>query len=309
MITEKDIETLPKDPPSFQRVEYPYCNNVHMPKLYPIIAFAGSRGSGKTFTACRWLKNFEENTYYHPKSNEPVGVRHILFSPTYEANPIFNSLDKLDSDDIHTDYSDSKLIEVIEDVKAEKEQTEQWHKYKKVYKKFLKTPEDRIHMMKMEDLALLYEYNFIEPHECEPRYPNGVITNLILDDLLSSSAFSQKKNNKFVSLCLNSRHYGINVVIIGQYAKGFNKSLRANVSIWCLFRFRSEKILEDMYQDVSNDMDYKTFLEMYNHATKEDFCCLTCDSSVPKEYKYKINFHKVLSISNKSKDGGSDNED
>lgn len=303
-ISQEDIKSLPNDPPSYKRVHYPYCKNPFMPKMYPLVGIFGARGMGKTVLATRWLKNLEEHEYLDPENHKPVAVRHILFSPTYESNPVFNSLEYLDEDDIHTDYSDNKLIEVMAQVKEEKEATEKFKQYIKAYKKFLKTPEHKVHLMSIHDLVLLYEYNFepIEEVEKQITYPNGVITTIILDDLLSSSAFSQKKNNKFVSLCLNSRHYGVSIVILGQYAKAVNKSLRANITIWCLFRFKSTKILEDLYQDVSNDLTWDEFMSLYQYATAEDYCCLTVDSSVDKEYKYKINFSKLLKLTNKKDD-------
>jgi hypothetical protein len=54
------------------------------------------------------IKQYENHGIYD-KYNNKVEVRTILFSPTIQANKIFNSLDSLVDEDKHDGYSDKKL--------------------------------------------------------------------------------------------------------------------------------------------------------------------------------------------------------
>ena len=302
MIVEEKITNLDNKPPQFKKLLYPIPNDPNVQKPYFICCAIGMRGSGKTFAIVRLLKNAEKYGYKDPITGEKVDIRHILFSPTFKGNPIFTALKYLDEEDIINEYTDQKLYDVLEDVKKQREETEKYQNYKKAYDKFSKMTIEQIQKSEKDEdyeaLALLAEYNFAPPSEIpKPKYPNGCVTNIILDDCLGSDAFNNKKKSMLVKAILNSRHYGINVIIAAQNLKSITKAIRTNTDIWILFRFKSSKIiLDDLYEEISGILTIEQFLELYNYATTEDNNALVIDGKSPKENMFKLNFDKILKI-------------
>jgi hypothetical protein len=150
----------------------------------------------------------------------------------------------------------------------------------------------------LEFLSLLYEHNFKNPKDIEPpKYPNGCITNIILDDCLGGNAFSNKKKSMLVKAILNSRHYCINVIIAAQNLKSITKAIRTNVDIWVLFKFKSTKIiLDDLYEEISGILSIEEFLTLYEYATADDNDALVIDGKADKAQRFKLNFDIVLKL-------------
>ena len=116
-IEEVDIPHLDNNPPKFKPNLYPIPYKQHVQAPYFILPSIGCRGSGKTFSIVKLLKIQEDSGFYDPITGDKVQIRLILFSPTAQSNPIFNSLKQLNEDDIINDYTDQKLLEFIEEIK------------------------------------------------------------------------------------------------------------------------------------------------------------------------------------------------
>ena len=80
-----------------------------MPPCFFTSIFIGGRGSGKTYSLVKLIKNYERYPIYDVDNNK-LDIRVILFCPTAHsvANPIYETLKYLDDDDIILDYSDDK---------------------------------------------------------------------------------------------------------------------------------------------------------------------------------------------------------
>ena len=300
-IVEENIPDLNNEPPKFKKLLYPIPKHKNVQKPYFIMAAIGQRGSGKTFSIVRMLKNCEEKGgYIDPIDGEKVEIRHVLFSPTFKGNPVFTALKHLDEDDIINEYTEQKLYEVLEEIKYEREQTEKFKKYKHAYIRYSKMSDKQIQRCKdYEFLALLHEFNFIKPDKLshQIKYPNGCVTNIILDDCLGGDAFNTKRKSLLVKAILNSRHYGINVIIAAQNLKSINKAIRTNVDIWVLFKFKSTKIiLDDLYEEISGMLSIEEFLHLYNYATLKDNDAFVIDGKAEKEDKFKLNFDTILRL-------------
>jgi hypothetical protein len=260
------------------------------------------RGSGKSFSIVRCIKNQEESGgFYDPITKNNVPVRTILFSPTIANNPIFTSLSSLAEEDMINDYSHIKLQEILDEIKFEKEQTKEWKDYNIAYNKWSKmTPEQFYKWNDDEAITLLMSKQFLPPNKLKPpKYPDGVVVNIILDDCLASDAFSSKKGNTLLKSVLNGRHFGINMFIAAQNLKSVNKSIRNNTELFMLFKFCSMKIiLDDLYELISGMITQEQFIEIYNHATQDDHDCLVIDKKADKGSQFKRNLDVVLSINN-----------
>ena len=302
-ITEIKLPRLTNKPPKFKELVYPKPRDENIQKPYYVCIAAGSRGTGKSYSIVRCIKNQEvTGGFYDPDTNNKVPIRTILMSPTVEGNPIFTALDSLDETDIINDYSHAKLQEILSESKYEKEKTKEWKDYLKAWTTFSKMTPEQFYRWKDDDaIALLYAKDFMNPKDLEPpKYPDGVVCNIILDDCLSSDAFSSKKGNVLLKSVLNGRHYGINLFIAAQNLKSVNKAIRGNTELFMLFKFCSMKIvLDDLYPEISALVTEDQFIDIYAHATQDDHDCLVIDKKAEKGKQFKRNLDVVLSFDNK----------
>lgn len=299
IITEK-IKHLNNKPAKFKHIIYPVPIKKNIQRPYYCCCAIGCRGSGKTFAVVKMLKNAEESGFINPDTGGKTAIRHILFSTTIEGNPIFDTLKYLDEDDKHSDYSEEKLADILEELKEERAYTKHYNEYVSAYKKYEKMTDRQFsRWTDKEAVLLLTSYDFIHYDELEkPKFPDGVITNVILDDVLSSKeAFSSKKCSILNKSILNGRHYGLNVIICSQNLKSITKCIRSNTQVWMLFKSKSMKvILDDLYPEISNLLTEEEFIRVYNFATEDDNSFLTIDEKDNKENRFKKNLDTIIRL-------------
>lgn len=297
-IVEEHIDNLDNEPPKFKPNLYPVPNNPQLTFApYFICCANGCRGSGKTYSVVKMLLNQEKSGFKDPVTGEKVYIRHILFSPTVSANPVFTALKYLDEEDIINEYTDQKLFDILEEIKAHNDEVKEYKKYVEAYKKYEKMSEHQIKNSKdYEMLALLTSKNFI--HYKQLPEVKKYVVNIILDDCLASKeAFSNKKGSTLVKAVLNSRHIGCNIIICTQNIKAVTKSIRNNVDIWILFKTKNEKVLmDDIYPEISSIVTPEEFLSLYTYATSgSDHDALVYDGKAKKkEDRFKLNLDVIL---------------
>ncbi len=177
-IIETNVSAWSNKQLKFKPNTYPQSVNGCLPRNYFVGVAVGSRGSGKTYSICKLVKEYENS-----KFDGGQDMRVILFSPTHDANPVFNCLKSLDKDDVINNYSDDKLIEVIQDIKNEKADTQRYKEELLIYQKFM---HGKIDKMTHEEVSILEKIDYSKSVEC--RFIHGVINFLIFDDLVGSSA-------------------------------------------------------------------------------------------------------------------------
>lgn len=274
----------------YRKTNYAQSANDALPRQYFVGAFLGPRGSGKTYTACQLIKSYEESPPRQGREN-PQEVRTIIISPTYDANECFKSLKSLAEEDVHRTYDRSVLEGILEDIEKEKMATDQYHEELKVWHKWQKArkPED----MKMDELMMLESWDFEEPEK--PKYPNGCSIFLVVDDMVGSEIFKSGKN-PFLNLLLRNRHHRINIMIMSQHIKSIPRAIRGNVSVWFIAKFGSRSILPDLYEECGSALLREDqFNDMYDEATSEPYGALCIDFTQPKERRFTISFHTILS--------------
>jgi hypothetical protein len=235
--------------------------------------FIGARGSGKTFSIVKLLRQFQDYKIFDHEGEE-VPQRVIIFTPTFQANPVFKALKYLDDDDVHTNYSDEKLLEVVKEIEEDRELTKKYKEDMEVWKRFLRAKKDSD--LSQDDYFTLARLDYKPPDK--PPHPNGVVCHLILDDCVGSSAFKATGKSALVNVALRNRHIGINLLIASQNMKAVPKSLRCNTSLWCLFRFANKKIiLGDLYDEVSGFLSPEQFEAVFDYAVSDDHSPLVID--------------------------------
>lgn len=297
-VVSEHIENWNNKPVPHKKNKYPLPIDKNSPRMYFVCLAVGSRGSGKTFSIVKLLKQYEKFGIVNQQTQEKTAQRVILFSPTIDANPIFNSLKHLDEKDIITNYSDDKLVEVIEDIKHENDETKEYHQKLALYHKFVKhsrkKPEKLAQIFTPEELMELELMDYEKPKE--PTYPNGCTVFMVLDDLIGSSAFKSTGKSALTNLILKNRHLGVNVLIATQSMRGIPKTIRLNVSLFILYRFANKKIvLDDVYQEVSGKLTPDQFEALYDYATNDDHDALVIDmTGTDKQLMFRKNFAEAL---------------
>lgn len=287
MITEKPLDGFDTKL-RYAKLNYPkcYCKG-DCPDFYWNFLATGVRQSGKTYNCVKLLKHYEANKdKIHDKDGNNFELRYFLISPTSSANPIYKSLDSLDfENDVYDNYSDTVLQKIMDDIDAVRKRTDEYLQYKKVFKTYLKLGEDNLDKLKNEDLILLARYDFETPDVvfADLKYKKPVISVIILDDLLGSECFSKKNQSLLKYYLIRNRHKRICFCILSQSMKSIPKDIRLNCSVFFMGAFRNEKVIkEDLYDEVSKELTPDEFLELFNHATKEQYGSLIIDATKDK---------------------------
>ena len=296
------IEEIPlnfKFNPKNSKLNYPECRCGQCPLFYWNLLSVASRGSGKTYNICRLLKHYEDNKLI---DNDGIihPLRTIVISPTLDQNLIFNNLKSLDESDKHDKYSDELLQSIVDDIKKNKEETEKYNNYIAAFKQTIHIKENKLTEFfdkNPEIYDTLKEYNFEDPDEIpKPKYLISPVNIIVLDDLMATGAFTNKKLSSLTNNLIKNRHNGISFAILAQSVKSVPKNIRLNCNVFFIGKFASKKVvLEDIYEEVSNILTPEQFEELYDKATEEQYGSLIIDNT-HKEKRFLSGLDKELFI-------------
>lgn len=271
------------------------------PKLFPLALFAGSRGQGKSFAASKLVEHYLRTGIQH--ETEP-GVmqdqRVIIFSPTYQANPVLHVL-KPAAEDVIEEFSIAALKDREESIYAEEERSLEYLERKKIYDKWRRSGYDE-GRMSYSELATLTAMAFEPP--TKPRYPNGpAITHVLFDDLLGLKNFNN--NPSLVNLCIRNRHRRICVYIMGQSVRQVPKIIRLNCSLLFLYRFaNAHMVMDDMAELCGAVLLEDEFMALYEHCVKEPHTPFFLDLSDMDKPIYRKGFETYVSLRAKRAEDG-----
>ena len=280
------IEEIPlhfKFDPKNSKLNYPECRCGKCPLFYWNLLSVASRGSGKTYNIVKLIKHYEDNKLTD-NDGKVHSLRTIVISPTLDANLIFNNLKSLDEKDKHDKYSDELLQSIVDEIKKDKEETEAYHKYVEAYKKTSHIRENKLNDFfdkNPEIYEILKTHNFDDPDEIPPpKHLISPVNIIVLDDLMATGAFTNKKLSSLTNNLIKNRHNGISFAILAQSVKSIPKNIRLNCNVFFIGKFASKAvILEDLYEEVSNILTPQQFEELYDKATQEQYGALIIDSS------------------------------
>lgn len=265
----------------YKKIKQPY-TPPDLFKIHSLIAFVGSRGSGKTHALVNLAKQYLEEGSF---------TRTFVISPTYESNPIFHHLG-IENSDVYTNTQNA--IEAIEDIlQKTKQDSEDYHHYEEymvAYRKYKrKIP------MTLEEQTMLENNNFERPNETIPR-PSHL---LIIDDMSHSDLYSTSRRNPFINLCLRHRHInggkGITIMMCVQnFRSGLPLALRQNIQVYFIWSTHDSGQLDAIYREVANLVDEETFYSLYRIATKEPHHFLTIDTAAKPGKQFRKNFDILL---------------
>ena len=269
--------------PKNSKMNYPQCRCGQCPQFYFNLLSVASRGSGKTYNICKLIKHYEDNKLID-NDGKIHPLRTIVISPTLDQNQIFKNLKSLDESDTHEKFSDELLQGIVDDIKKNKEETEEYNKYIEAYKKVINIKENKLNdyfKKHPEIYDILKVHNFEDPDEIpQPKFLISPVNIIVLDDLMATGAFTNKKLSSLTNNLIKNRHNGISFAILAQSVRSIPKNIRLNCNVFFVGKFASKKVvLEDLYEEVSNILTLEEFEELYDKATEEQFGSLIIDCS------------------------------
>ena len=261
----------------------------------------GMKNSGKTYSIVKLISLFEK---YPVKDadGEIMENRVIWFSPTsnFSSNSIVHTLKCLDvDDDIYENVTEDVVEKVFNEVKAEKELLKKKHDYIEAYKRFVKIKDPS--RLKIEDILLLGEFNFEPPKDIFAHLKNYCYF-FVLDDLIGQkdSVFGMKKNNFLSNLVIKHRQYQINLIMTAQQQKYIPPIIRSNLDIIQMFKTASVKVLEGLYEEVSNILTYEEFVQLFQFCTDQQYGSLIVNNHQDATRRFWLNLDRAISINGKS---------
>lgn len=300
MIVENKLATLNNNPIKVNKKPVPQSVNKELPPLFFTGIWIGSKGTGKTYSLVKLLKNYEQYPIFDHNKNK-LDVRIILFCPTFHssANPIFQTLKDLDDDDVVLDYSDDKLLDKLDDIEKEKEDIQKYSEYCTAYKRFEK--EHEISRLSPDDLILLYQHNFTHPDDIpnKPKHKHQRICFLVFDDLVGNNNAFKRGNSALNNLVIKHRHLQCNLLFTTQYPKAIPPVIRNNMDLWILFKSASkERVIDQVYPEISSLITEEDFEQMYEHATQDNHDSLTIinHNLANKKDMFRRNWDVVLTL-------------
>ncbi len=269
--------------PKNSTLNYPQCRCGQCPQFYFNLLSVASRGSGKTYNICKLIKHYEDNKLID-NDGKIHPLRTIVISPTLDQNVIFNNLKSLDESDTHEKFSDELLQEIVDGIKKDKEETEAYNKYIEAYKKAVNIKENKLTDFfenNPEIYDILKTHNFEDPDEIpKPKYLISPVNIIVLDDLMATGAFTNKKLSSLTNNLIKNRHNCISFAILAQSVRSIPKNIRLNCNVFFVGKFASKKVvLEDLYEEVSNVLTLEEFEELYDKATEQQYGSLILDCS------------------------------
>ena len=260
----------------------------------------GMKNSGKSYSICKLLSLFDKYPVIDADGDKMVN-KVIWFSPTanFSSNSIIHTIKSLDIDnDIYENVTEQVLKDVFDEIVVEKELLKKKHEYIKAYKKFIKIKD--VSRLKIEDILLLGEFNFEPPNIIFGNLKNHCYF-LVLDDLIgqSNSVFGMKKNNFLSNLVIKHRHYQINLIFTAQQQKYIPPIICSNLDIIQIFTTASNKVLENMYEEVSNILTYDEFEQLFKYCIEQPYGSLIINNHQDATRRFWLNWEKALSINGK----------
>jgi hypothetical protein len=260
----------------------------------------GMKNSGKSYSICKLLLLFDK---YPVKDTdgEIMPNRVIWFSPTanFSSNSIVHTIKSLDPDeDIYENVTEEVLENVFNEIKAEKETLKKKDAYIKAYKRFIKIKD--VNRLKIEDILILGEFNFEPPSKIFGHLKNYCYF-LVLDDLIGqqNSIFGVKKNNFLNNLVIKHRHYQINLIFTAQQQKYIPPIIRSNLDLIQMFKTASIKVLENLYEEVSNILTFEEFEQLFKYCIEQPYGSLIINNHQDAKRRFWLNWEKALTINGK----------
>lgn len=296
--TKTKLKNRDNKPVKYKSIPYPQPKEKSgLPKNFFVALVIGARQSGKTVSCVKLIKYYEDEGVYN-EHGERVPIKTILISPTFHSNPIFKSLKSLDvENDVHEEYSDKLLLRILDEIEEEKAAILDYQEKVELYKKYVRVGVSKLKPM---EVFILNAMDW-EPPIKTVEYDHPPVYHMIFDDLVGTNAFKPVGASALNNTSIKNRHKGINLWFLAQSVKQVPKIIRINSSLLLLYKYNSDKMLEDLFDIISGSLTLENFKKLYEEATREKYNFLTIDCT-KQHLEIKQNFDFLFVLNDKKKE-------
>lgn len=240
-------------------------HNLFQPPL--IGSWVGRTGSGKSTQLINMLMEYQKaNTF----------DKWILISPSAKDDPKYNYLKW---DEIYENYSDDVLKKIVQEQDDDMAEYKEYLETLDLYKRLIKaksidefTKEEK---KKIYKLLLTTDGIIRKPESTYGRSPQCCV---VMDDLGSSSAYSNATRNYLNAISSRCRHKQISMFHCVQHLYQLSRCLRQQCSVMSLFRTKDYKLLKEIASENSSCCTQDEFISLFEKATQDNkHDSLVCD--------------------------------
>ena len=106
---------------------------------------------------------------------------------------------------------------------------------------------------------------------------------IIFDDMIAVMINNDKLNPIVMQLFIRGRKLNISIVFITQSHFKVPKDVRLNSTHFIIMKIPNKRELQQIVLNHSSDIDFKDFMNIYNKSTKEPYCFLVNDTTLPSD--------------------------
>ena len=119
---------------------------------------------------------------------------------------------------------------------------------------------------------------------------------IIFDDMIADIMRSEKFKTIVKELFIRCRKLNISIVFITQSYFRTPKDARLNSNHYILMKIGNKKELKNIAEENSGYLDFKDFLKIYNHCTKEPYSFMMVDTRPTARVTFKKNFDEPIDL-------------
>ena len=103
----------------------------------------------------------------------------------------------------------------------------------------------------------------------------------MFDDMIADIMSNKRFRAVVKELFIRCRKLNISLVFITQSYFSVRKDVRLNSTHYLIMKINNRTELKNIVINHSADIDYKDFMTIYRECTKEPYCFLTIDTTLP----------------------------
>ena len=104
---------------------------------------------------------------------------------------------------------------------------------------------------------------------------------IVFDDMIADIMANKKFQSIIKELFIRYRKLNILLLFITQSYFSVPKDVRLNSTHYLIMKINNRKELQNIAINHSSDIDYEEFIKIYRECTKEPYCFLTIDTTLP----------------------------
>ena len=116
---------------------------------------------------------------------------------------------------------------------------------------------------------------------------------IVFYDMIADIMANEKFQSIIKELFVRFRRLNISLVFITQSSFSVPKDVRLNSTHYLIMKIKNKRELQNIATNHSADIDYKDFMKIYRECTREPYCFLTTDTTLPSSNP--LRFRKNLS--------------